>query len=50
MSVLSTLDVLDFKDNGSMLAAFENDVKHITADVSRCTRSCLVVTISILTH
>jgi hypothetical protein len=33
MSILSTLDDFDFKDNQSMLAAFEKDVKHITADV-----------------
>lgn len=33
MSIMSTLDDLDFKDNQSMLAAFEQDVKHITADV-----------------
>jgi hypothetical protein len=30
---MSTLDDLDFQDNQSMLAAFEQDVKHITADV-----------------
>ena len=38
MSILSTLDDLDFKDNHSMLAAFEKDVQHITADVR--SRAC----------
>jgi len=40
MSILSTLDDFDFKDNQSMLAAFEKDVKHITADV-RTRASCV---------
>lgn len=39
MSIMSTLDDLDFKDNQSMLAAFEQDVKHITADVGLETSS-----------
>lgn len=39
MSIISTLDDLDFKDNQSMLAAFEQDVKHITADVGFGTSS-----------
>jgi hypothetical protein len=38
--VLSTLDDLNFKDDQSMLAAFESELKHISSDVSQIPLAC----------